>query len=605
MASIRQIAKHVEKVRLADASRDRKMQQMHLVLTNRANEVFRSYLPEDYPNPIVENVVRGAAEDLANMIGVLPSLRSADASPLDESRRSRADKLSRIIGWNVFASKVPTRLPVVALHQIAYGYGIFRVEPNFKERRPHITVDSALGAHFSRDRFRRLETYFRVSRLRARELAALYPDLAGRILERHDWMGENGEQFLDVVRFFDDEAEVMYLPQRKDLVLEVVGNRIGRIPVTIADGEPMDGDVPSPSLWDALWIQAAKSELAVLNLEAANKAVQAPLAVPTDVETFELGPDAVIRTATPRDVGRVRLDIPNSAMLETSALTEELRRGSHYPDVRAGFSDASVVTGRGVTALQGGFDQRVRQYQGQLGDALADAVTISLEVDKAYFPHERRKVWASVNGSSYEVSFTPERDIYSTHVEAEFGLLAGLDANRSLVWALQALGAGLVSKQWAMTNLPINLDVVTESKAIDIEGLRLASLTAMQSLAQAIPQMAAQGQDVQQIIQQISSVVTDRAKGVAIEDAMAKAFTPPEPSPQEQMMAEQQMAAQQMAMAGGGGGMPAGPAGPAPMSGGPQLEAPYQPPTQQQLLTQLAGDGTPRTSARVVRMRNI
>lgn len=592
---IARIAKHVERVRLDDVARDRKMAQMAAVLANRSGEVFRNVLPLDYPEPVVENTIRSAADDLAYMIGVLPSLSSVDASPLDEGKRSRADKLSRIIGALAYQSSVGNRLPFAAVQQVAFGFSPFRVEPMFDERRPHIHVDPALGAHYMRDRFRRLVSYFRVSRVKARELMALYPELADRIAPRTMFGDEAREQMLDVVRFWDNDTEVLMLPQRKNLLLEQVDNRLGRVPVRIVDGEP--GDAPAPSMNDAMWVMAAKAELALLTLEAANKAVQAPLAVPTDVETFELGPDSVIRTNSPRDVGRVGLDIPNASFLQVSSLDEELKRASHYPDVRAGMTDASVVTGRGVQALQGGFDARVRVYQAALGDGLADALSMALEVDKLYFGSTSKKVAASVNGSSYEITYTPERDIYSTGVVATYGVLAGMDPNRALVWSLQALGAGLVSTRWATENLPVSLDVNAEMKTIDVEQLRKASMAAMQSYAQAIPQMAAAGQDASVPIRQIVQVIEDRKKGIQIEDAMAKAFTPPEPTPEEQMAAQQQ----QMPP-----GAPPGMGGPEmAMAGGPQIEVPQAPPSQAQLLSQLSGDGTPRTSARVVRMRNV
>lgn len=591
---IARVAKYVERVRQDDVARDRKMAQMAAVLGNRAGEVFRNLLPDDYPEPVIENTVRSAAEDLCYMIGVMPTLSSIDASPLEESKRSRAGKLSKIIGALAYQSGIGNRLPTAAMQQVAFGFAPLRVEPIFDEGRPHIHVDPSIGAHYARDRFRRLSMYFRVTRVKARELAILYPEMADRIMPRSYFGDDAREQILDVVRFWDTDTEILFLPQRKQLVLDQVDNRLGKVPVRIADGEP--GSDATPSLNDALWVMAAKAEMALLTLEAASKAVQAPLAVPQDVETFEIGPDAVIRTNSPRDVGRVSLDIPNAAFLQTSSLDDELKRASHYPDTRAGVSDASVVTGRGVQALMGGFDARVRVYQSNLGEAVADSLTMAMEVDKAYFGSKSKTVYASVSGSSYEVTYTPNKDIYSTGVVATYGVLAGMDPNRSLVWSLQALGAGLVSNRWVMENLPVSMDVNAEVKAIDVEALRKAAMASMQSYAQAIPQMAAAGQDVTVPIQQIVQVIDARKKGTQIEDAMAEAFKPVEPSPEEQAAAQAEqmgagMPSPEMAMAGGG----------AP----PQIDMPQAPPSQAQLLAQLSGTGEPRTSVRTVRMRNI
>jgi hypothetical protein len=267
--------------------------------------------------------------------------------------------------------------------------------------------------------------------------------------------------------------------------------------------------------------------------------------------------------------------------------------------VRAGQTDASIVTGRGVQALMGGYDARVKTAQSMLGSAVADIMGDALEVDRVYFGGTRKKVYASVNGSSYEVEYTPEKDIYSTHVAAEYGVMAGLDPNRALVWALQALGAGLVSEAFVRANIPVNINPGEEERQIDLERLRTAVMTSIQSTAQAIPQMVTQGQDPMAIVTAMVEIIEARKKGIPIEEAAAKAFAPKPPSEEEQ--AAMQAQADQMAAMAGGGGMPGMPQ-PGGMPGAGQApEMPYQPPAMSQLLTQLNGDGTPRTSVRQVR----
>lgn len=593
MPNVDSIAKQVERVRRDDTARDAQMRRMHLILSNRASEVFKSVLPDDYPEPIVANTVRAAAEDLAMMVGVMPSLSAVGSSGMNESKRSRSDKLGRIIQAVVYQSSIGSRLPFAAVQQIAYGFTPLRVEPMFDEKRPHIHVDDALGAHFTFDRFRRLQSYFRVSRVTARQLADLYPNLAGRILMPSIYGADGGGEPLEVIRWWDDSVELMFVPQRKHLVLETVENRIGRIPVVIVEGDP-SGEGQFPSMNDSVAVMAAKAELALLNLEAATKAVQAPIAVPADVDEFTLGPDAILRSNTPRDIGRVSLDIPNSAVFEVRTLDEELKKSTNFPDVRGGNTDASIVTGRGVQALLGGYDARVQQYQGKLGAGLADITSIALEIDKEFFGGESKTAYASVSGTSFEVTYTPARDIYSTNVAAEYGLLAGMDPNRSLVFGLQAMGAGLVSKRFVSENLPIALDVVEETKAMDVEGLRAAALAAVQGYAQAIPQMALQPEmgDPMQVITRIADVIDARKKGTPIEDALMAAFKPA-PAPEQQAPVEDPMAALM------GAGAPAGP-GQAP-AGAQVPQMPQQPPSMNQLLTQLNGDGSTRTSARQVR----
>jgi hypothetical protein len=64
---------------------------------------------------------------------------------------------------------------------------------------------------------------------------------------------------------------------------------------------------------DVLWVQVARARFATLQLEAAQKSVQAPFALPQDVNILEMGPDATIRSAksgkdSPRRYERAPLD---------------------------------------------------------------------------------------------------------------------------------------------------------------------------------------------------------------------------------------------------------------------------------------------------------
>jgi hypothetical protein len=99
---------------------------------------------------------------------------------------------------------------------------------------------------------------------------------------------------------------------------------------------------------DVLAIQVAKARYALLSLEAATKAVQAPIAMPLDSQELALGPDAIMRSSKPNEIRRVPLELPNNVFAQQGVLEQELRLGSRFPEVRAGQSDASIITGQGI-----------------------------------------------------------------------------------------------------------------------------------------------------------------------------------------------------------------------------------------------------------------
>lgn len=568
-----------------NAERDARMRAIHLVRTGRAAQVFKGLFPEEWPAPVVANTIDIAAQDTAEMVGVLPTLSAFGDSTLDESKRSRADKLTRIINAYVFESDLGRTLIKAADHLVTYGFVPFRIECDYNKMIPFIHVDDAMGTYVERDRFLNVTAYSRTWRKRASEIAALYPEIAHHLKKNTGWGNDSTDEWVEVVQWFDNDGSIrLMLPQFGGLVMDTYEHPLGRVPVSIAARPTLDGEMRG-SYDDAIWVWAARAKLAMLSMEATQKAVEAPIAVPNDVQEFALGPDAIIRSSTPERIRRIPLELPQSAMMADRNLESEVREAARFPEVRTGNVDASVVTGRGIQALMGGFDSRIKVFQSVLGSALSDALSMALEVDEVKWGDVPREIHGSNNGSPYTVKYTPKRDIRGSYgVSFEHGVMAGLDPNRALVWSLQALGAGLTSKSFVRRNLPVSMNITEEERVIDVEKLRESLLSSVQAYAQAIPQMAAAGEDPTQILAVIAGLVDARKKGTPIEEAAMAAFQPPEP-PAEDPMAE--------SMEPG----PPGATGPSiPGSGGGQ-----QPRAMSELLAQLSDGGRASMSARTMR----
>lgn len=585
------LSDRVNTLRRNSIDRDARMRAMMLVRTGHAEQVFKGLFPSEWPKAVIANTIDLSATDTAQMVGVLPTLTAAGDSLLDESRRSSLDKLSRIINVHAYQSDLGGQLVKAADRMVTYGFVPFRVEPKYDEKRPHIHVEDPMNAYFEKDRFGRVQCYAKVLRKKVSELVWLFPEHRALLEKKTGYSDSGTDELLDVVRYHDAERTVLFVPKRNDLVLSSIPNSIGRVPVSIAAVPSLDGEVRG-QFDDSLWVYAAKARLALLNLEAAQKAVEAPLALPNDVQEFAFGPDAILRSNSPEKIRRVPVDLPSGSVLEAGVLDEELKKSTRMPDARMGDIDNSVVTGRGVQALLGGFDSRIKVAQSMLGGALSDALSISLEMDKEVFGKENKKVFASVNGNAFELAYTPERDIKNYHVNTEYGVMAGLDPNRALVWSLQALGAGLISESFVRRNLPVNLNATEEEKLIDVEKLRNATMQSVQAYAQAIPELAAQGQDVSNVIRQISEVIDARKKGIPIEEGVAKAFAPQEPEtpPGLEAPAPDALGPEQM-MQG------------VPPAGGPNVELPNQPPDMQQMLASLGQGSQPQMSVRTMRQQ--
>ena len=565
-----------------NVQRDARMRAVQMVRTGNANALYKGIFPSEWPQPIVANTIDVVAQDLAESVGTLPTFSAAGDSILDESKRSRADRLTKISNYYVYNSRLGTRLVQGADRMMTYGFLPIRVEADYETQTPYIQLDDPYGSYFSKDRFGNLTHYMRVFRRRASDLAAMFPEHEGRLLNKKDRYGQRENPFIEVARVWDREAELLVIMDNDATVLDRVENRLGRIPVVVA-GRPSLDDQPRGSFDDVLWVFAAKAKLALLSLEATQKAVEAPIALPSDVQEMAFGPDAILRSQTPERIRRVPMELPQASLITENKLDQELKFGARFPEARAGQSDASVVTGRGVQALMGGFDSRIKTAQGMLGDALAEALGMCLEMDEVLWPNQAKEVSSVTNGTPYKLKYTPSKDIKGERsVVSEYGVMAGLDPNRALVWGLQGLGAGLFSKSYLRRNLPVGMDVQEEERVIDVERLRDSAMQAVSGYAQAIPQMAMEGGDPQQVIKAISSLINDRKKGVPIEAAIESAFAPPEPSPEQ-------------------GVAPGQEPGMAPQPGGGLGGAPSAPPSMQQMLASLSGSGEAGTSVRTLR----
>jgi hypothetical protein len=391
---------------------------------------------------------------------------------------------------------------------------------------------------------------------------------------------------IEIIRYYDKDQSVVYVPRRDNLVLSKAKNPIGKLMIVIAKRPTVDEEIRG-QFDDVLGIQLLRNRFAMLAMEAAEKSVQAPIVLPNDVNELQLGGDAIIRTANPAGVRRVELTLPQGAFTEQQLLNQELRVGSRYPESRTGNIDASIVTGQGVQALMGAFDTQIKSAQAIFASALREVISICFEIDEMVFPGSKT-IRGVDSGSPYEITYDPSKDIKGDYsADVRYGMLAGLNPAQGLIFMLQALGGGLISKDMAMREMPFSVNVGQEQEKIEIENMRQSLLSSIQAYSQAIPGMAAQGQDPSDIINKIANVIKLRQKGTAIEEAIAEVFTPaPAPAqPQVPPVGQAQMVEQPS---------PAPAASPAGGALPPQEEAP----DIQTILSSLTASG--KAGARVV-----
>jgi hypothetical protein len=530
--SIEQITARVQSLRYRAVDRDSRAQDVLAVRKGDIASVYPDFFPEGVDTNVVANFVDIVARDLSEVMAPLPAVNCSAANAVKDRARKFADTRTRIASNYFNHSDLSVQMYQGADWYITYGFLPFIIELDEEAKMPRIRLENPIGAYPEFDRYGRCVAFAKRYMLTLGELVSLFPEYEYQLLGKLRYEQDLNAQ-IEMIRYYDKDQSVIYLPTKENLVLSEAKNPLGKMMVVVARKPSVDGEMRG-QFDDILGIQLLRNRFALLAMEAAEKSVQAPIVVPADVNELQLGGDAIIRTATPGGVRRVELTLPQGAFTEQTLLNQELRVGARYPEGRTGNIDASIVTGQGVQALMGAFDTQVKSAQAIFASALRDVIQICFEIDERIFPAEKtiRGVDA---GSPYEITYNPVKDIKGDYsADVRYGMLAGLNPAQGLIFMLQALGGGLISKDLAMRELPFSVNVTQELEKIEVESMRQALLGSLTAYTQAIPAMATQGQDASAIVKQIAEVIKMRQRGMALEDAIQEVFTP-EPVPAEQV----------------------------------------------------------------------
>ena len=529
MLNIREITALVSRLQTKYAQRDGRMRDVLSVRQGDISKVYPSMFSEEYPKPLIANLIDVSARDLAEAMAPLPTFSCSASNMVSDAARKAADTRARIANYYVGRSELSVQMYTGADWYNTYGMMIGMIDLDYEGNEPTIKLINPFGAYPEIDRFGRCLSLTQVVGMDAQSLASMYPEYADQILNRNTFTP--GSPYLSLVRYHDKDQDVIYLPERKDLVLARTPNPIGRCMARVAFRPSIDGEARG-QFDDVLAVQLARARFAVLQIQAAEKSIQAPIAIPQDVHELALGPDAIMRSSNPQSIRRVPLELPVGVFQESGVLERELRMGARYPESRSGQLDASVVTGRGVQALQAGFDTQIKAAQAQFARVFAELVSICFEADEKLFGNKVKEIRGIDDGTPYTMKYVPSRAINGDYtVDVRYGIMSGLDPNRAVIALLQMRSDKLVSRDYVRREIPVEINVTQEEQKVDIEEMRDALRVAVAQYAQAIPALAAQGQDPSQIISRIAEVIQGRQKGMQIENIVEKAFML-EPQPQ-------------------------------------------------------------------------
>jgi len=538
MLTVKEVVAKVTRLQTKYAKRNQRMRDVLSVRQGDISKVYPAMFSEEYPKPLVANFIDVAARDLAEAMAPLPSFECSATNMVSDAARKAADIRTRIANYYVASSDLQIQMYSGADWFNTYGMLPAMVEMDYETNNPRIRMLNPFGVYPEMDRFGRCISITQIVNTDTETLAMQYPEFYNQILVNKNYAG--GSSYISMVRYHDKDQDLIYVPDRNNLVLSKLPNVIGRCLASVAMRSSLDGEARG-QFDDVLAVQLARARFAVLQIQAAEKSIQAPIAIPQDVQELALGPDSIMRSANPQAIRRVPLELPSGVFAESGVLERELRLGSRYPEVRSGNIDASVVTGRGVQALQAGFDTQIRSAQAQFAKTITDMVSMCFEIDEKIFGSMTKEIRGSEDGTPFSMKYIPSKAIAGEYgIDVRYGIMSGMDPNRAIIALLQMRSDKLVSRDYVRREIPMELNVTQEEQRVDIEEMRDSLRVAVAQYAQAIPALAAQGQDPSQIVTRIAEVIKGRQKGKALENVIQEVF----PEPQAPEVPEEMMGAQ-------------------------------------------------------------
>lgn len=596
-----QVAQRVAALRANHSERDARHKLVHDVRSNNVQSIQPGSLPDAWPRPIVANAIDTAARQLSENLAALPSINCATGVTTSDRAKKFVAKKTKVAYSYVIDSGLEARMAQACDWYITYGSLPIVIEPDFDRGAPRMRFDNPRGSYPEFDRWGCVRSYTRVWREKAIQIASKFPELAERIYGR-SWQNPQGcgpDTMLELVKYEDGVSTILYMPERQNLVLMETPNPLGKCMVSVAV-KPSFDDQDRGQFDDVIYPHLARARMAMLGLEATNQTVRAPLAVPQDVNKISFGDNAVIRTNSPEKIRRVGTDIPTAAWQQQEMLGEEVMRGTRTPASATGDVQASIITGQGVNALNGSYDIQIATGHTIIGHALKGAIELCFEMDEKYWPDAKKTVTGVINGTPFQESYIPSRDIRGDYrVSVTYGFAAGMNPNQALVFLLQLRGDQLVPRDFVQRQLPMDVDVSQLQIQIDNEQVTDGLKQGLGAALESIGIMAQQGMDPTTLLRQAAEIIAQREKGTPLHEAILDVFqTPPPPPP----------------VAGGGPGAPGveGPQGALqgqnPTTGAPFGVAPGQAgmgpggrPDLQTLLAGLTSGGQPNLTASVKR----
>lgn len=537
------------------------------------------------------NLVQVALEDTAEAASLMPTLRVVPSKPGARAKTEAAAMEKAGVGYWDY-SKMDLLIPQTIMDMAAFGAGVWTVLPDWEIGGPVFRKRDARtfypepgwqpGDVTRRGLFARVVYWTQLPK-------AWQAKLEGHVMAHaHDMnrlsIADHNGQVVLCEYMDEDEILIAVLYQAQatgayvsagvewnPVVLERIENKAKVCPIVLGSRFTLDGEFRG-QFDQVIGVLEAHVRLMSMVIDYADQAVYSDVWVKDLVGQMPFGGGAYIELGPNGAIGRVPPAVSSMNVQEDIRnLVDSFHVGGRWPKTRPGEVDQSIASAKFIEAAAGMMNTAIRTYHQLLKHMMEQGLRIAYKMDKAYFPGQK-----TASGVLRNQEFIEDYDTSILNlkhkVKVEYGLGLGRDPAQSAVLMLQYAQNEYVSHEFVQENIDGLTDVARERIRIDLQKMREMALAKLLMGLQdgSLPESA------------LIEIAREREKGGDLFQLYEKFIV----KPKEQNLE----AGLQSGL--GGGIMPPGPPGQAPLpgpGGEPGMApAPPMPPDAMQMIGRLS-----------------
>ena len=240
--SMEQVAARVASLRYRSVDRDARAQDVLSVRKGQIASVYPEFFPEGVDANVVANFIDVVARDLSEVMAPLPAINCSAANAVNDRARKFADKRTRIASNYFNHSDLAVQMYSGADWYITYGFVPFMVELDEEAKLPRIRIENPIGSYPEFDRYGRCVAFAKRYVMTLGELVSQFPEFDSQILGREGYKQDLTAK-TEMIRYYDKDQSIIYLPEKNDLVLSRAANPLGKMTVVVARRPSIDGEM--------------------------------------------------------------------------------------------------------------------------------------------------------------------------------------------------------------------------------------------------------------------------------------------------------------------------------------------------------------------------